>query len=249
MSESTALDPERYFQLIDADTERLLEMAALGLAEPVPSCPGWTVEQVVDHVGFVYLHKVRVMADGAWPQEWPPAEYDDVDPVDLLRQGRDDLFAEFARHDPTEATVTFGADSTITFWARRMALEAAVHRYDCELAHGEATDIPADLALDGIDEVLRVFLGGDYLDPEHEWAHPVDAAVAIEAGGRRWVSETAARAATITDGPGDAEVTVSGSPADVFLWMWGRRGDDSVAVHGDAGRAQDFRARLVESQG
>lgn len=249
MSESTALDPERYFRLIDNDTERLLTIAALGLDAPVPSCPGWTVEHVVDHVGFVYLHKVRVMADGAWPQEWPPSAYDDVAPVELLREGKDELFAEFARHDPGEQTATFGADTTITFWARRMALEVAVHRVDAELAHDDVTTVPDDLSLDGIDEVLRVFLAGRYVDPDDVPEHPVDATVAIAAGGHRWVVDVRGSSVTITDGPGDAAATVEGSPSDVFLWMWGRRPDDAVSFDGDHAVIAEFRARLVESQG
>ena len=217
--------------MIDADTERLLEMAARGFAEPVPSCPGWTVADVVTHVGFVYVHKVRVMADGAWPEQWPPATYDGLDPIEFLRQAKDDLFEEFARHDPSEQTATFGADSTIMFWARRMALEIAVHRYDCELAHDDATEVADDLALDGIDEVLQVFLGGGYLDPDNPTEHPVDAAVAIEAGGRTMGARTCRREqVTVSDGPGDAPATVSGAPADVFLWMWGRRGDDRAVT-------------------
>ena len=132
----------------------------MGSSEPVPSCPGWTVADVVSHTSYVYVHKVRVMADGAWPEAWPPATYDDLDPIEFLRLAKDELFEEFARHDPSEQTATFGADSTIMFWARRMALEIAVHRYDAELAHDDVTEVADDLALDGIDELLKVFLGG-----------------------------------------------------------------------------------------
>jgi uncharacterized protein (TIGR03083 family) len=249
MSKSTALDPERYFGLIDADTERLLAMAELGLDAQVPTCPGWTVEHVVDHVAFVYLHKVRVMADAAWPDPWPPSDYDDVEPVDLLGQAKDELFQEFSRHDPSEPTATFGSDSTITFWIRRMALEIAVHRVDAESAHDAVTEVPDDLALDGIDEVLRVFLAGRFAGSDDRSEHPVDATVAIESGGLRWQCDVRADAVSIAEGPGVAEVTVSGSPADVFLWMWGRRGEDRVVVQGDIARAREFRARLVESQG
>ena len=56
MSDSTALTAERYFSLIDSDTERMLEVAGRGLSAPVPSCPGWAVADVVEHVAFVYLH-------------------------------------------------------------------------------------------------------------------------------------------------------------------------------------------------
>ena len=62
-----------------------------------------------------------------------------------------------------------------------MALEVAVHRYDAELAHDEVTPIPDDLALDGVDEVLRVMLAGPW------WASRVVTEHPIEAAGRRRV--------------------------------------------------------------
>jgi uncharacterized protein (TIGR03083 family) len=249
MADSTALAPERYFALIDADTERMLEVAARGLSQPVPSCPGWTVADVVTHTSYVYVHKVRVMADGGWPDAWPPATYDDLEPIEFLRQAKDELFEEFARHDPSEQTATFGADSTIMFWARRMALEIAVHRYDVELAHDEVTEVADDVALDGIDELLKVFLAGDYLDPDDPTEHPVNAAIAISAGGHQWVADVRDKHIAVTDGPGDVAATVSGSPSDVFLWMWGRRHDAAVDLGGDGEVIGEFRARLVECQG
>jgi len=42
------------------------------------------------------------------------------------------------------------------FWVRRMAHETIVHRADARHAAGDATDIPADLAADAIDEWLTV---------------------------------------------------------------------------------------------
>ena len=65
-----------------------------------------------------------------------------------------------------------------------MALEAAVHRYDAELAHRDPTPVADDLAVDGIDEVLRVMLAGPWWAERVETEHPVDAVVAVESGGR-----------------------------------------------------------------
>ena len=65
--------------------------------------------------------------------------------------------------------------------------EIAIHRLDGELAHGDPTPIPDDIALDGIDEMLHVMLAGDWWAERVQTEHPVDALVAVEAGGRRWV--------------------------------------------------------------
>ena len=249
----TRLGPQRYFESIDADTERLLEVAERGLDAPVPSCPGWQVADVVSHVAVVYEHKVRVMADNGWPDPWPPAEFADREPLELLRDAKTDLFDEFARHDMSEPTTTFSDDdSTIAFWARRMALEVAVHRVDVELAHDELTPVPDDLAVDGIDEILRVMLGGPWWDEQAEKTkHPVDATVAVEAGGHRWLCDLTASTVTISDdADSQAEATLTGDdPGALFLWLWGRAQDESIEILGDRTVAAEFRARMAECSG
>ncbi|HEY7044389.1 MAG TPA: maleylpyruvate isomerase N-terminal domain-containing protein [Nocardioidaceae bacterium] len=248
---TTHLVPARYFELIDKDTDRLIEMGERGLKEPVPACPGWDVAEVVWHVANVYEHKVRVMADNAWPDPWPPTwEFADDEELAFLRSAKTHLFEEFSRHEVTEQTQTFGEDTTVGFWVRRMACEIAVHRTDGEQAHTDPTPIPDDLSLDGIDEMLRVMLAGPWWADRVQTDHPVEALVAVESGGRRWLCDVREKAITVTDDAAtEAAATVSGRPMDVFLWLWGRAGDDSVTFTGDVGTAHEFRARLVECAG
>ena len=242
----TSLTPERYFELIDVDTERLARLGEQGLDTPVPCCPGWTVDDVVRHTAQVYAHKVRVMADNAFPKDWPPADHATREPVEFLRDAKDELFTEFSQHAVEEQTTTFSEDTTIAFWIRRMALEVAVHRYDAELAHGDTTEIPDDEAVDGIDEMLRVMLGGPWWDEMVDTAHPVDAVVAVEAGGRRWVCDVREKSVTISTGDAEAAGTVSGEPQAVFLWLWGRVGDGAVTHTGDPRVLTELRERITE---
>jgi uncharacterized protein (TIGR03083 family) len=247
---TTTLTAQRYFELIDADTERLVEMGERGLKEPVPSCAGWDVAEVVWHTAVVFEHKVRVMADNAWPDPWPPGDFDDKDELGFLREAKDDLFEEFSRHDIGEQTTTFGSDSTIGFWARRMALEAAVHRYDAELAHSDPTPVADDLALDGVDEVLQVMLAGPWWSERVDTQYPVDAVVAVRAADRAWSCDVRQRSVTVSDGAdAAAAATVQGEPQHVFLWLWGRVPDSAVQTSGDASILAQFRARLAECLG
>lgn len=249
----TRLTPERYLQLVDADTERLIAMGERGLTEQLPHCPGWDVAEVVWHTAGVFEHKVRVMADNAWPDPWPPADFEERAELAFLREAKDDLFAEFARHDPAEQTTTFSPDdTTLGFWMRRMALEVAVHRLDAEQAHGEPTAIATDLAADGIDEVLRIMLAGPWWEEKVKTEHPVDALVAVEIDAHRWLCDVRERAVSVSAGSRDdpaAAATVSGSAEQVFLWLWGRTGDDAVTFDGDPRVISEFRARLVECTG
>nr|MBA2444298.1 maleylpyruvate isomerase family mycothiol-dependent enzyme [Nocardioidaceae bacterium] len=224
-----ALTPERYLELIDADTERLIAMGERGLTEKVPCCPGWDVAEVVWHTAGVYEHKVRVMADNAWPDPWPPADFDQREELAFLREAKNDLFEELSRHDVAEETTTFGTDRTIGFWIRRMAHEVAVHRYDAELAHGDTTPIDPELCIDGIDEVLRVMLAGPWWVDRVQTQHPVDALVAVESDGHTWVCDVREKEVLVSAVDGaERTAAVSGAPEQVFLWLWGRAGDEAV---------------------
>ena len=243
---TTALTRERYLELIDRDTDRLLAMGERGLKAAVPSCPGWDVAEVVWHVANVYEHKVRVMANNAWPDPWPPKwPFADDEELAFLTAARDHLFEEFARHDSSEQTTTFGADSTIAFWVRRMACEIAIHRYDAELAHEVPTPIDPELALDGVDEFLNVMLAGAW---SSKTEHPVDAAVAVETGEMRWWGHlSAGQVSFVQDSGEQADLTVSGAPEQVFLWLWGRAEEDQVRIDGDSSVVPELRARIVEA--
>jgi hypothetical protein len=244
------LTAERYFELIDKDTDRLIAMGERGLEQAVPHLTDWNVAEVLWHVAGVYEHKVRVMADNAWPQDWPPEEFQDKEEIGFLRDAKTHLFEEFSRHEIDEQTQTFGDDTTIGFWARRMACEIAIHRYDAEVAHDATTPIDDDIAVDGIDEMLGVMLGGDWWKERVRTEHPVDALVGVDSGGHRWVCDVQRTVVTVSDDPTTpAKVTVSGEPAPVFRWMWGRASDTDVAFAGDEATAHEFRARLAECGG
>ncbi len=56
------MDNSRFLECLSADYGDLRDAAtAVELTAPVPSCPGWTVADLVFHVAEVYLHKVTVM--------------------------------------------------------------------------------------------------------------------------------------------------------------------------------------------
>src|SRR6185437_6648768 len=67
------MEASRYLQCLAADYGDLRDAAsAAELTANVPSCPGWTVADLVRHVAEVYLHKVTLMRTGEEPEEWPP---------------------------------------------------------------------------------------------------------------------------------------------------------------------------------
>lgn len=238
--------PEFFLARLEADSARIAEVARTGLTAPVPSCPGWTVRDVVDHVAHVYLHKVEAIRHNARPDPWPP-DLSDREPLELYDEATAALLSELRQKGPdTPSWTWWPADQTTGFWFRRMAQEAAVHRVDVELAHNVVTPVDAELATDGIDEVLRLFLGDPWWSENTEV--PMDATVRVAADGRSWTITFSGAAMSVTDSAdGTPAAEIAGDPEAVLLWLWGRRGDDSVTITGSPDVAASFRHRLAEA--
>jgi MDMPI C-terminal domain len=126
-----------------------------------------------------------------------------------------------------------------------MAHETAVHRFDAELAAGTPTLIKADLAADGVDEILNVMLEGDWSDEPDETA--TGARVAVSTAGRTWTVALERESVSVTEGDeaGSANPRLGGDPSDIDLWLWGRVPDDRVTRSGDLQAIRELRSRLA----
>ncbi|MEV4537220.1 maleylpyruvate isomerase family mycothiol-dependent enzyme [Asanoa sp. NPDC049518] len=235
------MESSRYLECLAADFDRLRTVAQVDPAGAVPTCPGWTVADLTRHVGEVYLHKTLAIRDGAEPEPWPPAELASEDPLTLLDRTYGALRHELTWHAPTDrAGSWYAPDQTVGFWIRRMAQETVVHRIDAELGAGQAVAaIPDDLAIDGVDELLKVFVAysvaewsdafKEALDPSPGWVF------AFRTDGAAWRVRTAPGTFTVEDGDAtDADVTISGPPAALLRWVWHREPGDEVRVTGPA---------------
>ncbi|MGH3740639.1 MAG: maleylpyruvate isomerase family mycothiol-dependent enzyme, partial [Micromonosporaceae bacterium] len=188
------MEASRYLSCLRHDATRLREVASGRLNAAVPSCPDWTVADLVTHVSVVYLHKAKCIQLGEFPRPWPP-DFSGEQPPALLDRSLAELLDEFDKHGPADPAKTWYApDQSVGFWIRRMAQETVIHRVDAELVADDVTAIPNDLAVDGIDEVLSIFLGWDSLDTigregPDSWPALAVAdgrAVEVRAGGRVW---------------------------------------------------------------
>jgi uncharacterized protein (TIGR03083 family) len=125
---------------------------------PVPTCPGWTLQQLFKHVGRGNRWAAQIVADRRDtpldPREVrdgkPPEDRDAA--VDWLNAGvklicdsGDDVGAD------TEVW-TFIGPRPAQWWIRRRLHEATVHRADAAIALGTDFELAPDLAADGVDE-------------------------------------------------------------------------------------------------
>jgi uncharacterized protein (TIGR03083 family) len=265
------MENARFLECLETDYRRIREVAPAHLEAQVPTCPDWTMTDLVRHVGQVYLHKVECMRLGAEKEsDWPPAGLVDEEPLALLDRSYADLVQELTTRDPADRGGTWYAlDPTVGFWFRRMAQESVIHRVDAEYAAGAAVfPIPGDLAIDGVDELLRVFVAysvaawSDYFE-ETLAGSPgrtikFVAAAAGDVPGVTWLVKTSAGQLTVEGGPGGpgetvaagapADVTVSGTPGDLLLWTWNREpsGEPSrVTIAGDRDALAEYQRCVV----
>jgi uncharacterized protein (TIGR03083 family) len=123
---------------------------------PVPSCPGWTVADLVRHHGDVHRWAAEIVRTGEAVADDGHRGPDDVDELATwYANGAADLVGVLRRTDPQRDCWTFGRPPAKSwFWTRRQALEAAIHRWDAQQAGGDADGFPSEVAAAGITEVV-----------------------------------------------------------------------------------------------
>jgi uncharacterized protein (TIGR03083 family) len=224
VADSQAVDADFLLRSLDDEGNALAAAAAAGLDQPVPSCPGWDVRALLDHVTRTHRWAAAVVRTGE-RQDYGDAGEPADDPVSTFRNGLAGLEAELAAKAPDAAVWTFGAsrDGRAVWWTRRQALETAVHRWDAEAATsspGGARPVTTDLAVEGIDEYLADFLprvlrkpvagiGGTF------HVHCTDA-------DGEWLIDLSAERPAPTREHAKADTAVRGPASGVYLWLWNR---------------------------
>jgi uncharacterized protein (TIGR03083 family) len=240
------MTPERFLDLLAAEATLLADTAdAIDLDAPVPTCPGWSARDAVEHTAAVYHHKIACMQLGRRPDEdeYTQRPAPGQSSVEFYREALAALLEELVRRGPAAPSYTWWpAEQTVGFWYRRMAQETAVHRVDVQSVTGDITHVDDDLALDGVDEVLSRFLAGDWAEEPVEDAS--GSTVTIRTGDHLWRVTLDQEEVTLTEGPGRSHATVSGEPSELLLWLWGRRPLSAVSLEGDEAVIAELRERL-----
>lgn len=218
----------------------------VGLDASVPTCPEWTVRDLVQHLGYVHRWAATYVREGRTATLTDDEEERAVGPmpgdtelVDWFQTGHVAL-VDLLRAAPEDLTCWhfLPADSPLAFWARRQAHETIVHRADLQGAAGHIEGVDADLGIDGIDELLMGFYGsraGGRLRCPEPCTLAVDVVDGTRlAGPRSWTVTMTPTGAQITRGaPPAADCTLRGPAGDLYLALWNRRATADLDVHGD----------------
>lgn len=237
-----------FLAAIRADSDRFYAVADIADPTlPVPSCPDWTVADLVWHLAEVHWFwgtDVEVRASG--PEEIGamaparPAEHAEVVAwgraqaerlIRLLEATADDVVVWTWAQDE--------AAHNVGFVRRHQVQEAAVHRWDIEsAATGRPQPIEPDVASDAIDEMLAVTLPwGVHADK------PLAGTVHLHCTDTvgEWFVHADGRVEPIH---AKGDVAIRGTASDLLLALYTRVPVDGLEIIGDAALAHELVARV-----
>ena len=247
---------QEYIAELERDGDLMATAAErAGLMSTVPPCPGWQIRDLLRHTGYVHRWAARYVAEGL-PRPVPnvteadilAAEPPDPDLIGWFRDGHAGLVAALTSADPELACWSFlPAPSARGFWARRQAHETAIHRIDAELATGGGvTAVSGAFAADGVDELIMGFFGRDQRklsDVQRAGRYQTVRVRATDTGGewRVALTEDGQLAAEVehhsgaspdrgAGGTSEADCTLAGPAAGLYLLMWNRADPATAGV-------------------
>jgi uncharacterized protein (TIGR03083 family) len=209
-----------------AERVRSSAAAATDLTRPVPSCPEWTVADLVS-----YGRSARFLAAdrlGAEPED--RVELERPSDGELLRWYSDgfEAVAELlSALDPAKPACTWSSQRNVGFIQRRLAQETAVHAWDALAAVGKEEPIERELAVDGIAEYLEFFLPAEPpKDLGSIHLHTTD-------GPGEWLIEPGAAGWTITREHAKGAAAARATASDLLFMLWRRRVTEVAQVSGE----------------
>ncbi len=220
---------EHYHAALERDAAAFAEIMRAGdLGREVVACPGWTTQDLAEHLGGVHRWAAQVIVTGA-PGEAPvgPSDRDEIST--WFTDGAARLLDLLRTTDPGAPTWTFGPQpQLVSFWSRRQAHETAIHLWDARRAQGEASALDTALAADGVDEVISVIFPRQVrLGRIPPLTHGVR--IVLSDGPKT----SYVLAGDGTDLSAATESTVTGPAERVLLALWGRVDLEGLDVTGD----------------
>ncbi len=221
----------------------------------VPSCPDWTADDLLWHLGEVQWFWGTIVGqgvDGAGAEALKPSRPEDrAALMDFYLRVSGELGAVLTAASPETAAWTWSDDKTVGFIIRRQAHEALIHRVDAELTAGHRRSLmdPA-LSADGADEALRLMYGGDLpewgtlapgdartlridaTDTEDSWLVTLGQFSGTDPVGQKSYDEPGIQVAAADPGT-PAAATVRGTADDLDCWLWHRPADTPLERSGD----------------
>ncbi|GGJ28312.1 maleylpyruvate isomerase family mycothiol-dependent enzyme [Streptomyces brasiliensis] len=220
----------------------------------VPTCPEWTLFDLVQHLGGVHRRWAATVAAG--PADAPPAKSASEGAPAAPREreallawsveSTEQLLNALREAGPDRGCWTWWGPSespqTSGAVARHQLQEIAVHTYDAQITLGTPRPLPDEAALDGVDEFLSTCCAWT-----SAWPHKPAAVDFHATEGRSWRLSLSADGARTTrlstpgtmpataagEDPDTAAASARGTASELVLTLHGRIPVDSLKLDGD----------------
>jgi len=203
----------------------------------VPTCPDWTLRELAHHLGRTH-HWASAYVEQPRPEPLSTEEEQaawgempaDSELVDWYRGANARLVAALRAAPADLACWSFlPASSPLAFWARRQAHETAIHRADAQGCSGPVDPVPADFAVDGIDELLMCF----YNRRSRRLRSDEPRTLAVRTGPTSWLVHIGPDGPRTERGDGPADCAVQGEASHLYFALWNRAKLTDFVVSGD----------------
>jgi uncharacterized protein (TIGR03083 family) len=190
----------------------------------VPTCPDWSVPDLIFHVGRVQRWQEAQLRAPS-PDELVRIERIEAPPLDELDDwyhlGLESLLATLESTEPDHLTPSWGGPRPATFWARRAANEVAIHRWDAEAAVDLPDPLDGGHAVDIIDELFEVVAPRKF-DPAQWEGETVTIHLHATDREGEWLISMGADGLEVSHTHAKGDVAARGSASDLALMMSGR---------------------------
>jgi uncharacterized protein (TIGR03083 family) len=187
---------------------------------PVPTCPGWTLRDLVGHMGQAPRWMAGVVRSGA--AAVPPDPRDAEPPADWrgwLLAGADELRSAVAEAGPGTPVWTLAGPRPARWWVRRALADLVVHTADAALTVGVPFTVPPARAADVISEGLDLLAAPGLAT----FPGTREGTIALRPPtGDGWLITRAAAGHTWRPGTADTDTELSGTTQDLLLVLMRR---------------------------
>lgn len=204
-------------------------VAGVPADRPVPACPGWLLRDLVGHIGQAPRWAAGVVRSGAPAPVPDPRDADPGPPAgwtDWLLAGADELLAAVEAADTPVWTLM--GPRPARWWVRRLLADLVVHTADAAFTADRPFEVGDEQAADALSEFLDL-LGLATVSSAGTVALRPSTGDGWLVTGQTW-----------RPGPGAADVTLTGTAADLLLVFMRRLPLDRVKVEGDRVVAEEF---------
>lgn len=215
------------------------------LTSPVPSCPEWSVGDLVRHLGSIYQWVRGTAAAGSVERPEPRVIGDDVPAatdaavLPWFDTQLAELLSVLESVDADQPAWNWAPQAKKAgFWHRRMAHETVIHRWDAQLSVGMTEPIETKLAGDTIAEVLDSWLPAGRRHTDED-VHGIVQLTASDLG-HQWTIRLRGKGIALLDtdtllddDSHPARALATGNASDLALALWGRLNWDVLDIAGD----------------